>query len=66
MYNPYNFYARSIDSRLSGEGQLHINVFDTTEGKPVNNANVKITPRGNNSNILDEGITDDSGELRNN
>jgi len=48
----------------TGEGQLHISVFDTTRGMPINNADIKITPRGEPSNILEDKRTDDSGVTR--
>lgn len=62
MYNPYNFYTRQSPAELSGEGQLHISVFDNNESRPMSNADVKITPRGDTSIVLDELTTDDSGE----
>lgn len=62
MYNQYNFYTRQTDSSMPDEGRLHISVFDNTEGMPISNADVKITPRGDYSNVLDEERTDDSGE----
>ena len=66
MYSPYNFYIRSTDPSLTDEGQLHISVFDTTRGRPVTNAEIRVTPRGNNSNIIITETTNNSGNTRNN
>ena len=61
MYNECGSYMRSPE----GEGGLHINVFDNSEGKPLSNAEIKITPRGDRSNVLVDEFTNQSGQTRN-
>lgn len=43
-------------------GQLQIGVFAISVGTPVSNATVRITPRGEDGQILDELATDSSGQ----
>ena len=63
MNNPYNFYVRKLDPVLTDEGQLHINVFDNNRGRPITDAEIKITPSGE-SNVLVDTRTDASGRTR--
>ena len=65
MYYPYNFYTRMANPSLPDEGRLEISVFDETEGMPIPNAEIKITPHGDHLHILDNEITGISGETRN-
>jgi len=65
MYNPYNLHMRDPEPELSGEGLLRINVFDNAEGKPLESAEVKITPRGNRANVIFDEFTNESGQTRN-
>ena len=65
MYYPYNFYTRMPSRQFPDEGRLEISVFDTTEGMPIENAEIKVTPRGNHLHILDNEVTGQSGESRN-
>ena len=46
-------------------GMLHINVFDNGEGKPLELAEVKITPRGDRENVLFDEFTNEAGQTRN-
>jgi len=46
-------------------GELRINVFDNSEGKPLSNAEIKITPSGESGNILFDEFTNESGQTRN-
>jgi len=64
-YNPYNFYVRSSDPVNTEEGLLHIQVFENDRGRPIDGAEVKITPRGDYSQVLDDEKTDESGRTRN-
>lgn len=43
-------------------GRLQIGVFATDIGRPASNATVRITPRGTQNQILEELITDSSGQ----
>jgi len=43
-------------------GRLQIGTFATDAGRPASNAVVRITPRGNDNQILDELVTDSSGQ----
>ena len=44
------------------EGKLILNVFDETIGKPLPNAKISISSSENPENIIEELITDDSGQ----
>lgn len=46
------------------EGQLHTQVFENDRGRPIMNADVKITPRGDHSVTLYDLKTDESGNTR--
>lgn len=62
FYKPYkNIYVRSTDSRLTDEGRLQISVFDTNQGAPVPNAQIKITPHLDITSTLDEEVSNESG-----
>ena len=43
-------------------GQLQIATFATDIGRPASNATVRVTPRGESNQILEELITDSSGQ----
>ena len=58
----YDFYTRMADPSLPDEGRLKVNVFDESQGMPIPNAEVKITPRGDHLHILDTEVTGESGE----
>jgi len=78
MYDPYynkymNFYTRNPDPILIDQGQLQIGVFvenensqiSTIQSMPVDNATIQITPKGEHDNILDQELTDSSGQSLN-
>lgn len=47
---------------LTGHGRLKIGVFSVDVGRPVSNAVVRITPTGAGNQVLEELITDSSGQ----
>jgi len=61
MYNSINFNTRA-DSSLRDEGQLQIGVFSGNISTPLDNATIKIISRGDNTNIVDEEISNISGQ----
>jgi len=48
--------------QLTGQGRLKLGVFDINVGRPTSNAIVQITPRGMKNQIIEELITDSSGQ----
>jgi len=48
--------------QLTGQGRLKLGVFDINVGRPTSNAIVQITPRGMRNQIIEELITDSSGQ----
>jgi len=50
------------DPSLPDEGRLEISVFDETEGKPIENAEIKVMKHGDHLHILDNEVTGQSGE----
>jgi len=48
--------------QLTGQGRLKLGVFDINVGRPTSDAIVQITPRGMRNQIIEELITDSSGQ----
>jgi len=57
--------VRSSDPVNTGEGMLHIHVFENNRGRPIDGAEIRITPREDNTTILNNEVTDESGKTRN-
>lgn len=61
MYDSINFNTR-LTNTLRDEGQLQIGVFDGNISTPLDNANIKIISKADNANIIDQEISNISGQ----
>ncbi len=52
----------TIDPNYTEEGKLQVNVFNSTIARPVSNASIRITTRGSQNSILNQEISDSSGQ----
>ena len=57
-----NRYMRTMQTDQSDTGRLQINVQSTVRNVPIKDARIRISYTGNPTQILEEVITDDSGQ----
>ncbi len=58
-YTLQNIYNKQ---ELPDQGRLQVGAFATNVGMPASNATVRVTPMDDNANVIEELITDSSGQ----
>lgn len=54
--------ANGTTQELTGQGRLKLSAYEINVGRPVDNTVLQITPKGDRSRIIEELVTDSSGQ----